>query len=609
MQGKLNGALTTDEYAEIREAIVKQEVMPSMRLLWSAGTACDKTNVTAYNCSYIAPTKLQDFGEILYLLTCGAGVGFSVESKFVNQLPNISLQNNARVGTLEEALSQPTTNIHRVLDSREGWADALVLGMKTWFSGDDIVFDYSEIRPEGARLKTMGGRASGYKPLERLLNFTREKILARQGQKLRPIDVHDIICKIGDIVVSGGVRRSSEISLSDLHDTDMRDAKKGEFWINNLQRSMANNSAVFDKQPTKEEFEAEWEALKNSGTGERGIFNRANLEKHMPWRRQDINSYEQMDSMGTNPCGEITLRSKQFCNLTEVVCREDDTIEILLRKMRIATILGTYQSSLTNFTYLSEDWKKNCEEECLLGVSLTGQMDCPAVRKEENLTKLKECGRVVNEEYAKRFGINRSASITCVKPSGTVSQLVNAASGLHPRFAPYYIRRVRIAATDPLFHMLKDQGIAYKPEIGQSEHITTYVLEFPVKAPYKSILSQEMEAIMQLEYWKMVKQAYTEHNPSCTIYIKDDEWDIVKDWIWENWDIVGGLSFLPKDNHIYELAPYSQINEEEYNQMVAKMPIIDFSKLTKYELEDNTIGAKELACSSGVCSIDDIIKV
>lgn len=587
MRGKVGGAFSEDEYREIRDSILKQEVMPSMRLLWSAGRACDKTNVTAYNCSYIAPTKLQDFGEILYLLTCGAGVGFSVEKRFVEQLPVVKARTQ-------------DWSLHVIEDSREGWADALVTGLETWYAGGEVSFDYSKIRPEGARLQTMGGRASGYKPLERLLDFAKAKIRSREGQQLRPIDVHDIICKIGDVVVSGGVRRSSEISLSDLHDKEMRDAKSGEFWVDNIQRSMANNSAVFNEIPTYEEFSAEWDALKNSGTGERGIFNRANLPRHMPERRQFIGS------MGTNPCGEITLRSKQFCNLTEVVCREEDTLESLLRKIRVATMLGTYQSSLTNFPYLSSDWAKNCQEECLLGVSLTGQMDCPEVRKEDVLTKLKEYAIAINEQYADKLKISRSKSITCVKPSGTVSQLVNASSGLHPRFAKHYIRRVRIAATDPLFHMLKDQGINYKPETGQSDHITTYVVEFPVKAPYKSIVSQEMGAIMQLEYWKMVKLAFTEHNPSCTIYVKDNEWDIVKEWVWSNWDIVGGLSFLPRDSHVYPLAPYEEITEERYNELEKNMPKIDFSQLTKYEKDDNTEGAKELACSSGVCSVDDI---
>lgn len=586
MLGILGEKLSQKDYNDIRQAILNQDVMPSMRLLWSAGDAASKTNATAYNCSYIAPTCWQDFGEILYLLTCGSGVGFSVEKKFVDQLPEIKEQTGEKLKTMV------------IPDSREGWADSIATGLKTWASGKDIEFDYSKIRPAGARLKTMGGRASGPEPLVSLLTFAREKMLARQGKRLRTIDVHDIICKIGEVVVAGGVRRSSEISLSDLGDEDMRDAKKGAFYYNEPQRSMSNNSAVYEEKPTLSEFLREWTSLIESGSGERGIFNRAGLHTQMPERR----SRDHVDSMGTNPCGEITLRSKQFCNLTEVVARPTDTGLRLLEKVRLATIMGTFQSMLTDFNYLSKDWKKNCEEERLLGVSITGQWDCKLTQNRETLEMMREHAVKTNKRYAKKFGINPSASITTVKPSGTVSQLVDASSGMHPRFAPYYIRRVRISATDPLFKLLRDQGIPHHPEVGQDvDNPYTYVLEFPIKAPKGSKTASETTAIDQLEHWKMVKEAYTEHNPSNTIYVKDEEWLEVGAWLLRNWDIVGGLSFLPKTNHVYELAPYEEITEEKYNELKKAMPKLDFTKLSEYEKEDNT--EKPLACEGATCTI------
>lgn len=572
--------LTTNEIKELKESIVSMEVMPSMRLLWASGKAVQKSNATAYNCSFIAPTKFQDFGEILYLLTNGCGVGFSCERHVVEQLPEIQEQGGKRT-------------IHTVKDSREGWADALVLGMKTWYNGDDVVFDYSKIRPNGARLKTMGGRASGPEPLKSLLDFTKEKILSRQGHKLRTIDVHDIVCKIGEVVVAGGVRRSSEISLSDLDDIEMRNAKKGAFWETEPQRSKANNSAVYNEKPSLPVFLEEWVSLMKSGTGERGIFNRGGLEDQMPSRREH-------DSFifGTNPCGEITLRNKQFCNLTEVIAREDDTKKDLLRKIRLATILGTFQSSLTDFNYLSKEWKENCEDERLLGVSITGQWDCPQVRKPTVLRQLKEHAIDVNREYAKKLNINPSASVTCVKPSGTVSQLVNASSGMHPRHSKYYVRRVRISTNDPLFKMLRDQGVPYTKETGDPY---TMVLEFPIEAPSNE--GSDLTALEQLEHWKMVKENYTEHNPSTTISVLENEWLEVGNWVFKNWDIIGGLSFLPKDTHIYPLAPYEKITKGAFNTLSRKFPRLDFSKLSEYEKSDNTEGAKELACQGGLCEI------
>lgn len=1069
MKKNIGKAIDEEEYTEIRESILKQEAMPSMRLLWSAGKAAEKTNVTGYNCSFIAPTKIEDFAEIMYLSMCGAGVGFSVENQTVQMLPQIKKQSGKMLTP------------HVVEDSKEGWGDALTAGLRAWYSGKDIKFDFSKVRPQGARLMTMGGKSSGPGPLKALLEFSRKKILKKQDRRLDPIDVHDIICKIGEVVVMGGVRRTALISLSDLDDQAMRKAKEGQFYLFEPQRSMANNSAVYNKKPTSSDFLDEWIALAKSGTGERGIFNRGSLKNQMPkrrwekigdhlettgtnpcvtgdtlvyvadgrgnvsikqlaeegrdvpvfcyddkgklavrnmrnprltgegqevyritlddgsvikttanhkfllksgryeetknlrkgdslsvitkfetsikdilgkanqragdywwinsgqrsnvgehrliasfhhnseipkgyivhhrdhnsqnnfpnnleilskkdhdalhgdlirgennpmrrtckkwgerrwkeyknrisesisgpangrfsgitnealkghalaltreldrrfsakdwaeyascyqlpqhfskWRRDHLGGimglakwasaelgiehldvdprvvksykkytaegynceikngrlvilklcescgknfkttisrreygvcsiscglrikWEDLDfrnktlrkinerhvsrkerirneqtmiysdlrfKMGRDPlkkewaqacreqgssteisresspfksfdelreaasrynhkvvsvelvgyenvyngtvdefhnffvggfasetkegkrkitylnnlnCGEIILRSKQFCNLTEVVARADDTEETLLKKMKIATILGTYQSTLTNFPYLSKEWRKNCEEERLLGVSITGQWDCEAVRNPETLRKMKELAIEINKEYAKKMGINASASITCVKPSGTVSQLVDSASGLHQRHAPYYIRRIRIAATDALFKMLRDQKFPYYPEVGQSgDDVSTYVLEFPVKAPEGSIFRNDLSAMDQLEHWKMVKENYIEHNPSVTISVGNEEWIAVADWLYENWDIIGGLSFLPRNDHVYEMAPYEEISEEQYNSMVKKMPKVDFSEILLYEKKDETQGAKEFACVSGVC--------
>jgi len=592
MKENLGKKLVVEEYNEIREGILNQEVMPSMRLLWSAGDAARKTNVTGYNCSYIAPTKLKDFSEIMYILMCGAGVGFSVEQQTVQQLPQIERQTGKKLDT------------YVIEDSKEGWGDALYAGMEAWFNGKDIDFDYSKLRPAGARLKTMGGKSSGPAPLKSVLGFVRDKILANQGRRLKPLDVHDIVCKIGDVVVMGGVRRSALISLSDLDDNDMRDAKKGQFYLNDPQRSMANNSAAYNEKPSASLFLDEWIALAKSGTGERGIFNRGSLKKQLPARRWEVFKNDALTS-GSNPCGEIVLKSKEFCNLSEVVARSEDTEESLMRKIRLAVILGTYQSTLTNFSYISKDWKKNCEEERLLGVSITGQWDSPTLYKNTGglFKKLRDRAIEVNKEYAKRFGINPSTSITCVKPSGTVSQLVDSASGLHTRYAPYYIRRVRIAASDSLFKMLRDQKVPFQPEVGQGIDPTTYVLEFPVKSPEGAVYKNDITAIDQLKYWKKVKNNFTEHNPSVTVSVGNDEWIAVSNWVYENWDMIGGLSFLPREDHVYELAPYEEISKEVYEMMMKKYPEVDFSQIIFYEQQDETSGAKELACVSGVCEI------
>lgn len=592
MKDNMNGSLTASEYSEIREAILRHEAMPSMRLLQFAGKAASKTNVCAYNCSFIAPKNFQDFAEIMYISMCGTGVGWSVESRNIQALPQIKIQTGKKLPT------------HTIPDSKEGWADAFALGLKTWFDGKDIDFDYSLIRPSGARLKTMGGKASGPEPLRSLINFSRERVLKRQGRHLTNLDAHDIICKIGECVVAGGVRRSAMISLSDLDDEAIRDAKKGQFYYSEPQRMLANNSAVYLTKPTAEEFMDEWVALMKSGSGERGIFNRGGLAQTLPKRRLAQFKGGIYPAWGTNPCGEIILQSKQFCNLSEIVARAEDTEETLMKKMRIATILGTFQSTLTYFPYLSNEWKKNCEKERLLGVSITGQWDSKAVRDPKILEKLRDYAVEVNKKYAKRFKMNPSTCITCVKPSGTVSQTVDCASGMHARHSPYYIRRVRIAATDSLFKMLRDQGVPYYPEVGQTiENATTYVLEFPVKAPTGAICKNDLSAIDQLEHWKVVKKHYTEHNPSVTISVGEDEWIRVANWLYENWDLIGGLSFLPRSNHVYQLAPYEEITKEKYEEMRKKLEHLDFSKIVTYESIDETELKKELACVSGTCEI------
>ena len=602
MKENLGDKLTEKEYAEVREAILRQEVMPSMRAMQFSGVPARKCNSCVYNCTFTAPTKLKDFAEIMYLSMQGCGVGYAVESQNIQQLPQIEKQNGEKVPT------------YIVGDSKEGWCDALSLGLTTWYDGKDIDFDFSQVRPAGARLATMGGKASGPDPLRSLLAFARERILKRQGRRLRNIDAHDIICKIGECVVAGGVRRTAMISLSDLDDAEVRDAKKGQFYLTDPHRSVANNSAVYEARPTNTELMDEWVALMKSGTGERGIFNRGSLEKTMPRRRLEFLQKRYGDKrkgfigqIGTNPCGEILLQPKQFCNLSEVIARASDTEKTLIRKAKLAALLGTYQSTLTKFNYISREWTENCEQERLLGVSITGQWDSPVAREPETLQKMRDAAIRENVKYAKRFGIPQSMSVTAVKPSGTVSQTFNCSSGLHPRHSAYYIRRVRISATDSLFKLMRDQGVPHHPEVGQAPgEANTYVIEFPVKAPSGSVFKNDLTALEQLEYWKTVKLNYTEHNPSATISVGDDEWIGVVAWIEKNWDIIGGLSFLPRENHVYRLAPYETIDEETYARLAAEFPEVDYSKLITYERTDETEQVKELACAGGACEIEPI---
>jgi len=592
MRENVGDKLTKKEYAEISEYMMDMKAMGSMRLLWGAGTAARATNVCAYNCSFISPTIWRDFGEIMYVLMCGSGCGYSVERQHVEQLPIIKRQTGEKLKT------------HIVADSKEGWADAFILGLETWSSGKDIDFDYSKVRPQGSRLKTMGGRASGPDPLINLIDFSRAKMLSRQGRRLTTLDVHDIICKTGEVVVMGGVRRSALISISDLDDTEMKEAKNGQFYISHPERMMANNSVVYNEKPMIDQFLEEWLNLIKAQSGERGIFNRGGLEKQMPARRWPEFKKDSYSS-GLNPCGEIVLKSKQFCNLSEVVARKEDTVKDLENKVRVATILGTYQSSLVKFPYLSPEWKKNCEEERLLGVSITGQWDCPALREAEVMRKLRKTAVETNKKYAARFGINPSMAVTCVKPSGNGSQLFDSSSGCHPRHAKYYIRRVRIERHSPIFMMLKDMGVPYHPEVGQTDaNANTYVLEFPIKAPEGAVTKNDLGSMDQLEYWKMLKENYTEHNPSVTVSVGNEDWLKVGNWVYENWDMVGGLSFLPRNDHVYKLAPYEEITKEQYERAMKDFPEIDFSKIVLYEYEDVTTGSKELACSAGKCEID-----
>lgn len=592
MREKVKNKLTEAEYKEIHDNILRLDVLGSARLQFSAGPACRYTNVTAYNCAYVAPTRWQDLGDLMNILMCGGGIGFSVERQTAEQFPIVERQTGEKL------------SVFVIPDTKEGWCDALVHGCTTWTSGKDVAFDYSKLRPQGARLVTMGSRASGPGPMSDLLEFAKNRILRKQGRHLAPIDIHDIICKIGTSVVVGGSRRAALISLSDLDDLELREAKNGQFYINEPQRSMANNSVAYITKPSMAEFMDEWINLVKGGSGERGIYNRGSIRSQIPARRiPKIEKY--FRDLGMNPCGEIILRSRQFCNLTQVTARPEDTEKTLVYKTKIATILGTYQAMLTDFKYLQPEWKKNCEEEALLGVGITGMYDCPALKNPKTLRKMREAAIETNKKYAKRFGVNEATAITCIKPSGNTSQFLDSSSGMHPRHAPYYIRRVRVESFSPVFHMMRDLGVPYHPEVGQNAATaTTFVVEFPVKAPAGSVTKNEVTALDLLEYWKLIKLNYTEHNPSCTVSVSDDEWFKVGSWVYEHWDIIGGLSFLPRSNHVYQLAPYEEITKEKYEELAKKFPPIDFSKLVLYEYDDTTTSKQELACVAGVCEID-----
>ena len=580
-----NNVITDNEFQQLSTSVYNREVMPSMRAMWAAGDALAQNPFRGYNCSFAAVDHIRVFDEILYILMSGTGVGFSAEAQYVNKLPIIN-----------DTFSQSERTIS-IEDSAEGWAKALRKLIAELYLGNTHAWDFSKIRPEGARLKTMGGRASGPAPLQDLMSFVTATFKAAAGRKLRPIEVHDIVCKIAEVVVVGGVRRSALISLSDLGDPEVRDAKSGRWWETAAHRALANNSAAYEQKPSMAVFMDEWIALMKSGSGERGIFNRAGAKALAPERRNSE------PLVGTNPCAEIQLRSGQLCNLSEVVCRVEDTEEDLKRKIGLATILGTLQASLTEFKYVRKVWQKNCEEERLLGVSLTGIQDCKILRNPDPkmLERLKAHAQEVNIEYAKKLNINPATAITTIKPSGTVSQLVDSSSGIHGRFSPYYIRTVRQANNDPLTSFLKDAGVPNEPDLMNPEKTT--IFSFPIKSPEGATLANEQTAIEQLENWLLFQKHWSEHSVSVTVYVKEHEWMEVGNWCYQNFDYITGVSFLPYAEHTYAQAPYQPCSKVEFLAAIAAMPKVDFSKLTDYESEDNTEGAQTLACTGGACEI------
>ena len=570
--------------SKIRKYMTEFSVMPSMRFLWAAGPAAQFDNTCIYNCAFAKMNSVEAFAECLYILMCGTGFGFSVEKEEVEKLPSIPV---IKSGQALEKIP--------IFDSKAGWADSVKMLMQNLYDGQNIYFDYSIIRPEGARLRTMGGRASGPAPLIKLHDFIRETMHNAQGRKLTTLEAHDICNQIAEIVVVGGVRRSSQISLSDLDDNDMRNAK---VWPFPIKRAMANNSAIYREKPSAAEFLREWGSLALSGTGERGIFNLDAAQSKAPSRR-----YAPL-IQGTNPCGEIMLRDMEFCNLSEVVVREDDDLDSLLDKVETATWLGVIQSTFTYFPYLRDSWKKNCDVERLLGVSLTGQMDNPSVLTSDALKALRSRVLRISRKAAKVLDINVPVATTCVKPSGTVSQLVDSASGVHPRYSQYYIRRYRISARDPLFQLMKDSGIKATPEVGQTKKdASTWVLEFPVKSPDGCITRKDVTALEQLRHYKNLQHNWCEHNASMTVYVREDEWFEVGNWVYKNWDIINGVSFLPYDGGHYELAPYEEIDARTYKRLIKALPVINYSKLSDYELQDETGGSKEYACTGDKCDI------
>jgi len=584
--------ISKDLRKDLEIAVLEQRVMPSMRCLMTAGEALKRENIAGYNCSYVAVNRIQAFDEILYILMNGTGVGFSVERQFVSELPLVA-----------EEFHETDTNIV-VADSKLGWAKAYKELVGLLYIGQIPRWDMSKVREAGAPLKTFGGRASGPAPLENLFNFTVNVMRGSKGRRLSSLECHDIVCKIAEVVVVGGVRRSALISLSNLSDDRMRHAKSGSWWEQNGQRALANNSACYTEKPDMGIFMDEWTALYNSKSGERGIFNRASANKMAEKNgRRIIEGHE----FGTNPCSEIILRDREFCNLSEVVVRPTDTRQSLLEKVRLATILGTFQSTLTNFKYVSAAWKKNCSEERLLGVSLTGIMDCRLTNgKEKNLDNLLESLKAeavaVNKEFAKKMGIPQSVAITCVKPSGTVSQLVDAASGIHARHNPFYVRTVRGDKKDPLTKMMTDMGFPVEDDVMNPTQ--TAVFSFPMKVHDGAVFRTDMTAIEQLELWLIYQKHWCEHKPSVTISVKEDEWMEVGAWVYKNFDFMSGVSFLPFSEHTYQQAPYQDTNKEGYEFLKEKMPKnVDWSKLSEYEMSDMTIGSQELACVAGACEI------
>ena len=587
---------TFDDYViigKIRDAILNLSVMPSMRALMTAGPALERDNTAGYNCSYLPVDSLRSFDEAMFILLCGAGVGFSVEHKYTEQLPMVPKTfHTSGVKIL-------------VPDHKEGWAETLKMLLSLLFKGAIPEWDLSLIRKKGAKLKTFGGRASGPEPLDSLLNFTVELVTNAAGRRLRPIECHDLMCKIAEIVVVGGVRRSAMISLSDLGDEEMARAKSGKWYEKYPHRALANNSAVYEGKPTKPVFKREWQNLIDSGSGERGIFNREACNDIV----YTLGKRKPNEMWGTNPCSEIILRPFSFCNLSEVVIRPEDTFEDIRRKVIHATIIGTIQSTMTHFPYLRDRWRINAEDERLLGVSLTGIMDNPVTSNPESLApmlkELKSVAVETNRLWAKRLGINAAAAITCVKPSGTVSQLVDSASGIHARYAPYYIRTVRGDNNDPLTEFMRAQGIPAEPCVMKPD--STTVFSFPIKSPDNAVTSNDRTAIEQLELWQIYQRHWCEHKPSVTISVSPNEWQKVGDWVYDNFFEMTGVSFLPYFDHSYQQAPYQEIAEDEYQRAVSRMPPkIDWSKLASYEKEDTTKSAQTLACTAGMCELVDV---
>lgn len=575
-------------FDEARKAVLKLEVMPSMRCLMTAGPALEKENVAGYNCSYVKIDSPRSFDEILYILMNGTGVGFSVEQEYIEKLPTVPND------------LYPTDTVIKVADSKLGWAKALKELVTLLYSGLIPEIDYSKVRPAGSVLKTFGGRASGPQPLINLFNFIIELFKNATGRKLKSIECHDIVCKIAEIVVVGGVRRSALISLSDLGDDSLRRAKTGRWWDDNSQRALANNSANYTGFPDIGTFMHEWVSLYESKSGERGIYSSRNAAEHV--KKNLEGRREPREDFGTNPCSEIILRSREFCNLSEVVIRENDTYDDLIRKVKLATFLGTLQSTLTNFKYLSNEWKKNCEEERLLGVSLTGIMDNNLTKYPDPrmLNSLKQAAQEVNEFFANVLEIPKSAAITCVKPSGTVSQLVDSASGIHARHSPYYIRRVRLDKKDPLCRFMVDKGFPCEEDVMNN---TNMVFSFPMKSPETSFTRNEQTALEQLETWWTYAKHWCEHKPSVTISVREDEWLQVGAWVYDNFDYVSGISFLPHSDHIYQQAPYEDCDEKAYEQLKTQVPTVDWKELVEYEKEDYTVASQELACTGNSCEI------
>ena len=583
--------------AELKEFVFERNVMPSMRSVMTSGAALERDNVAGYNCAFLPVDSPRSFDETMYVLMCGTGVGFSVEYKYINKLPAVP-----------EKLEKSDTVIV-VEDSKQGWAKAYRELLALLWTGHIPAIDVSKVRPAGARLKTMGGRSSGPQPLINLFDFTIAKFKNAAGRNLKPIECHDIMCKIGEVVVVGGVRRSAMISLSNINDIEMAQAKSGNWWEQSPQRALSNNSVAYSRKPEMEQFIAEWKSLYDSKSGERGIYNVAAAQAQAAkFGRRDPDIH-----YGTNPCSEIILRPYQFCNLSEVVLREKDTKKDIQRKVELATILGTWQSTLTDFKYLRKIWKDNTEEERLLGVSLTGQFGHKFMSGKEDLISLeaflmsmRERAREVNKEEAEKIGIPESAAITCVKPSGTVSQLVGVSSGMHPWHSPYYIRTVRGSKGDPISTFLKEVGIPVEDDVMKPND--TYVFSFPVKAPEGAIVRNDLTAIDHLNIWLVYQRAWCEHKPSITVSVKEDEWMEVGAWVYKNFDEVSGISFLPHSEHSYKQAPYQEVSKEEYDALVDRMPKnIRWEDLSFYETEDGTSPTATLACSSdGNCELVDI---